>query len=73
MFNCWMHKVGTYFDTLSSEELSERSGVRSLRLLKQANPEIFKSLHVDHTTLTNDSVAIDQWSNGFLMFSPLLM
>lgn len=48
----------------STEGLSERTRMRSLRLLKQATTEIFQSLHVNYKTLTNDTVAIDQWRKG---------
>lgn len=58
--------------TISLEDLSERTGVRSLRLLKQATTEIFKSLHVDHKTLTNDSETIHQWRKGVPYVFPSL-
>lgn len=58
--------------TKSLEELSERTGVRSLRLLKQATTGILKSLHADHTFFTNDSIATDQWRKGVPYVFPSL-
>jgi len=57
--------------TKSLEELSEMTGVRSLRLLKQATTGILKSLHADHKYI-NDDVAADQWRRGVPYVFPSL-
>ncbi|KAL1268847.1 hypothetical protein QQF64_034210 [Cirrhinus molitorella] len=46
------------------EELSERTGVKSLRLLKKAISEIRQSLNEDYEAFLNDPIKVDQWRKG---------
>lgn len=64
-------KLGHVLST-KLEDLNERTGMRSLRLLKKAISEILQSLDVDYKTFLIDPIKSDQWRNGVPYVFPSL-